>query len=769
MRQDVRVAHSERTNRTKHFFACVALGIFGIAVFALLLAITPLSSTQAKIESARFESTLMLRGKVVKTSGSTTCATTDQGALWCWGDNSFGQLGNGSTMFSSTPVLASQMPALVDDFAVSVAHTCVISNGDVWCVGQNTSGQLGNGTSTKSITPTRVSSLPFPAVQISATWNLTCALLTDQSVWCWGMVPHGSNGGSYELTPIKVTLLNPARQVYVVAYRYCIVYVTGNVECVGINSNSEVSGAQSITNALQIAQGYDFVCALTSVNAVKCWGANDMGQLGDGSTTPSSHPVNVTGLDSGVQSIYASWHSACALLTDKTLKCWGYKAAQDPAVLWKPDFYTVPTPLTMSTYSLTSFSPFCATDASGAINCLGYLRGEDNFSAVPTNTIGLQSGVVDLTIGEDPQSGGGSIACARTGQTVKCWGNNRHGQVGDGSGRDQSAPTPIITDTTKGVYAGDSHACAVLQDNSVQCWGSDFTGIYPAITSPLPIVVGGFNGIITKMALGSSHGCALYATGAVNCWGQGYYGQLGNGLSGSGISSSVPITPIGLESGVVDITSAQTYTCAVFSDHSVKCWGANYDGALGLGSVTSSPTPTLVSGITNAVQIASTFWHTCAALSNGEAKCWGYNEGGQLGDGSLTTKNTPVDVVGLSANVAQISAGRSHTCALLVNGGVQCWGTNGSGELGDGTVDLSLTPVTVIGVPEGFTKIETGSFLSCGITQLGAVKCWGRRNSGQLGNGQYDDYVSVPTPVTGFGKHFELFLPSIIKGNSVSY
>lgn len=768
MRQDIWANHSNETYGAKRFFAYAALAVFGIAVFALLVALTPLSPTQAKIESSRFESAMALRGKVVKTSGSTTCATTSQGALWCWGSNSFGQLGNGSTTLSYTPVLASQMPALVDDFAVSVAHTCVISNGDVWCVGQNTYGQLGNGTSTNSITPTRVSSLPFPAVQISATWNLTCALLTDQSVWCWGIVPYGL-GSSLELSPIKINYFSPARQVSVVAYRYCIVYVAGNVECVGVNSNGEVFGAQSITNALQTAQGYDFVCALTSVNAVKCWGANDMGQLGDGTTTPSSHPVNVIGLDSGVQSIYASWHSACALLTDKTLKCWGYKAVQDPAVLWKPDFYPVPTPLTLSTYSLTSFSPFCATDASGAINCLGYLRGEDNFSAVPTNTIGLQSGVVDLTIGEDPQSGGGSIACARTGQTAKCWGKNVYGQVGDGSGRDQSIPTPIISDTAKGVYAGNSHACAVLQDNSVQCWGRDFTGTYPVITSPLPITVGGFNGIIVKMALGSSHGCALYTNSAVNCWGGGSSGQLGNGLSGGGVSSSVPITPVGLESGVMDIASAQTHTCAVLSDHSVKCWGANYYGALGLGGVTSSPTPTLVSGITNAVQIASTFWHTCVTLSNGGAKCWGYNEDGQLGDGSLTTKNTPVDVVGLSANVAQISAGRSHTCALLANGGVQCWGTNGSGELGDGTVDMSLIPVTVIGVPEGFTKIETGNFLSCGITQLGAVKCWGRRNSGQLGNGQYDDYVSVPTPVIGFGKSFEFFLPNTIKGISVSY
>lgn len=770
MQHKITSNRSDKTRGINRLYVFIALTIWEFAVFVFCLALTPASLTQAKVETNPLVSVLPLRGKIIKTSGSTTCATTSQNMLWCWGDNNFGQLGNGSTTPSSVPVPASQMPGSVDDFAVSAWHTCVVSNGDVWCVGKNDSGQLGNGTSTNSITPTRVSSLPFPAVQLSVDWNLTCALLTDQTVWCWGMVPNSSNGGSFELNPIKVNHFAQARQVSVTAYRYCIVYAAGYLECVGSNANGEVNGGQTLTNVVQIAQAFDFVCALTNSNAVKCWGANSVGQLGDGSTLPHSSPAMVYGMNGNVKSIYAKGYSACALLLDDSLQCWGQKAVTNPATLWKSDFYTTPTSLTLSSYRILSFTPFCAVDSSGSINCIGYLRGgENNFSTTPVQAIGLVTNVSQLTLGTDPPANHGNHACVLVGQSIQCWGLNQYGQIGDGTGQDKSIPTSIFTNTAQAVYAGGNHTCAVLQDNSVQCWGRDFTGVYPPITSALPISLGGFNDTISKMVLGSSHACALYATGAVNCWGNGYYGQLGNGSSGSGVSSSVPIAPIGLESSVMDIASGSTYSCAVLADHSVKCWGGNYYGALGLEGITSSPTPTLVSGITNAIQIDSTFWHTCATLSNGGVKCWGYNNAGQLGDGSLANKNTPVDVVGLSQNALHVSAGNFHTCALMADGNVQCWGNNTKGELGNGTTTSSLSPITVIGVPEGFTKIETGNYLSCGITTLGAVKCWGGRTSGQLGNGQYEDYASTPTGVNGFGKHFELFLPNTIRGVQISY
>ena len=138
--------------------------------------------------------------------------------------------------------------------------------------------------------------------------------------------------------------------------------------------------------------------------------------------------------------------------------------------------------------------------------------------------------------------------------------------------------------------------------------------------------------------------------------------------------------------------------------------------------------------------------HTCAVTSVGSVKCWGTNWIGQLGDGTDTPRHTPVEVSGLSSGVIAVVAGATHNCALTSAGGVKCWGSNAYGQLGDGTDTPRLTPVEVSGLTSEVTAIAAGDDHTCALTSAGRVKCWGRNDYGQLGDGTTGT-SDVPVPI----------------------
>lgn len=343
-------------------------------------------------------------------------------------------------------------------------------------------------------------------------------------------------------------------------------------------------------------------------------------------------------------------------------------------------------------------------------------------------------------------SAGGMHTCALTmGGGVKCWGDNHNGQLGDGSISNRLTPVDVsgLTSGVTAIASGVGRTCALTTAGGVKCWGENSSGRPGEGSSIVPVDVPDLSGV-TAIATGSAHTCALTGGGGVKCWGLNDVGQLGDGSVSSRMS---PVDVSGLTSGVTEIaagSSGEPHTCALTTEGGVKCWGGNYAGQLGnvssdtcYSSFPCSLTPVDVSGLTSGVTaIAAGSGYTCALTAGGGVKCWGTNYFGQLGDGSISSGHmSPVDVSGLTSGVTAVAAGYDHACAITTGGGAKCWGYNNNGQLGDGSISNRTTPVDVSGLTSGVTAIAAGGSHTCAIILGSRIKCWGGNASGELGDG----------------------------------
>ncbi len=720
-----------------------------------------------------------------------TCALSS-GAVKCWGENGFGQLGDGTTTQRTTPVGVSGLSSGVTAITAFGYHTCaLLSTGAVKCWGNNGYGQLGNGNTSNSSTPVGVSGLSSGVTAITAGLDHTCALLSSGEVKCWGYNRYGQLGTdntSNSSTPVAV---------------------------------SGLSGVTAITAA------YTHTCALLTSGAVQCWGYNQHGQLGDGTTTQRTTPVGVSGLSSGVTAITASGYHTCALLSTGAVKCWGYNvfgqlgdgtttnSSTPVGVLGGLSFGPDTTAPTLSSAAVNSagkqlilqfdeqISSTTASASNFAVTVAGASRSVSSVavtsstvvltlaSAVspgqsvsvaytaPSSDSSTSNAAIQDSSGNDAASfntasgsvtvanhhvaaqqyiaAGSNHTCALSSGAVKCWGRNTLYELGDGTGSQRTTVVEVsgLSSGVTAITANASATCALLTSGAVKCWGYDFS-----TNSSTPVEVSGLSSGVTAIA-GSSASrnmCALLSTGAVKCWGVNDYGQLGNG---STTNSSTPVEVSGL-SGVVAITAGADHSCALLSTGAVKCWGRNGFGEFGNGTTTQSTTPVDVSGLSGVTAITSGNGFTCALLTSGAVKCWGKNDFGQLGDGTTTQRTTPVDVSGLSG-VTAMTTRHTHTCALLSTGAVKCWGVNYWGQLGDGTQgtqsnqDFRTTPVNVLATGSdqnsnqltNVTAITAGTYHTCALLSTGATQCWGNNNTRQLGDGTTTTPRLNPVTVTG--------------------
>ncbi len=341
----------------------------------------------------------------------------------------------------------------------------------------------------------------------------------------------------------------------------------------------------------------------------------------------------------------------------------------------------------------------------------------------------------------------GSIysTCAITAAaTVECWGDGEHGALGDGTGLMHHASSPIAVSGLSGVTdlaGGDFFWCALVAGGQVRCWGANGSGQLgngTTLESSVPVTVTGISGA-TAISAGGEQACAVVA-GTVRCWGNDQEGQLGDGTTSN---TSTPVQAVGV-SGATDVAVGHYHSCALVSGGSVSCWGSASFGQLGDGVYVGRSTAAPVSGLTGATQLVSGYFHTCA-LVGGTVRCWGYDLYGQLGDNSVATDSpSPTMVVGMSSAV-RLAANEHTTCAVSADGTVSCWGHNESGQVGTGTTSTRVpTPSAVAGI-SGASDAGVGVDHACAVSSGSTVRCWGSNASGQLGDGTTTDSY---TPVT---------------------
>jgi alpha-tubulin suppressor-like RCC1 family protein len=348
-------------------------------------------------------------------------------------------------------------------------------------------------------------------------------------------------------------------------------------------------------------------------------------------------------------------------------------------------------------------------------------------------------------------AGGGYHTCLMfPDATLRCAGANSWGQLGNGGFANAATPVPVTGITTASlVGAGIEHTCSLLADGTIRCWGTNYVGQLgdgsTAGLSEVPKPVQGITGAI-GLAVGGFHNCALLSNRTVKCWGRNQDGQVGNGDNTTDVRA--PDLPVSGLSSAAEITTGGYHSCALMPDSTVRCWGRNTRGQLGdgTGSLYAS-TPVAVSGMTTAVSVSGGFYHTCALLRDGTVQCWGDNDSGQIGN-TLGYSNVPMTVAGI-ANALAVSAGAYHSCALLADTTVRCWGRNTNGQLGNDAITNSSSPVLVSGLSvPGF--LAAGGIHTCALTGDRSGRCWGWNVYGQLGNGTTTD-SSVPVKVTGTG------------------
>ncbi|MCI0687377.1 MAG: Ig-like domain-containing protein [Sporichthyaceae bacterium] len=395
--------------------------------------------------------------------------------------------------------------------------------------------------------------------------------------------------------------------------------------------------------------------------------------------------------------------------------------------------------------------------ATGVVT--GLAPGEAVIIAAPASRDGTGSARV-LVLGFFVVSAGLGHSCGVTiAGAAYCWGDNDHGQLGDGTTTDRIRPVPVagppggLAFTT--LRAGNHHTCGVTA-GPVYCWGDNSIGqlgdgTTTDRTRPTPISPNLFSSgvFFASVHAGRSHTCGRTFGGGAYCWGSNVDGQLGSGTSA--ISSPVPVeVSVPPPLLLVTLSAGSSHNCAVASDARAYCWGDNASGELGDGTTVDRAVPVAVAppaGQTTPLAFTTLGLganHSCGRTAAGVIYCWGANASGQLGDGTTTGHRMPAQVLALVA-FESVTAGLEHTCGLGPTGTARCWGDNLFGQLGDGSVSDRLLPTVVAG-GLSFARLSAGSGHTCGVTLDGRPHCWGTNISGQLGTGT-TELSRLPLPV----------------------
>ena len=778
-------------------------------------------------------------------------ALDSDGALYAWGSNAYGQLGNGTTTNSSVPVavkIAGTPLAgkTIVQIAAGANHNMVLtSDGAVYTWGWNYHGQLGNNTKTNSNTIVAVQTISTPIagkkiVKIAAGQGHSLALTDDGMVYAWGRNDTGqlgNNATTDAMLPVAVTVTGtPMSNKTIVeiasgARHSLAIDSSGKVYAWGHNGSGQL-GNNSTVNALtpvavQAPADKNIIqvsgsgwlgassSALASDGTVYSWGRGFDGQLGDGTNNDSSVPVittinlvdtpstpthvmakpgdttaiiswqapivsggqNITGYVLQYQAVGASsWttinvaaaatsHTITGLTNDQTYRI--RLAAKITA--GTGDFSNVVLVTPHAKPTITNVSP-----------AIGPVAGGQNVTLTGTNFI-LKSKKIMQTV----NGNGYSLALSADG-TVYTWGRNEYGQLGNGVTATNSpvpvavktAGTPMEGKTIVQISAKVWYALALASDGTVYSWGfnswgqlgNGTSGTANNASAPVAVKTAGTpmeGKTIVQVAAGATHSLALATDGTIYAWGKNEYGQLGND---STTNSPVPVavktagTPMDGKT-IIQIHAGYEHSLALASDGTVYAWGRNNSGQLGKNDATDTHIPAAVQTLGTPmagkviVQLAAGNSQSMALASDGTVYTWGWNQYGQLGNGTTTNSRIPVAVVTTGTplagkTISQIAAGNAHALAMTDDGAIYSWGWNQYGQLGNNSTINSSLPVIVktTGTPlagKMITQIASGgSPNSLVLANDGTMYTWGWGQHGQLGNGTIGTDAKTPLAVS---------------------
>ena len=756
-----------------------------VAIGALLStffwAFTPASPVAASAEiSAQNHS-------VIAVGDKHSLAIDENGKLFAWGDNSYGQLGNGTSLDTNVPVAVSTAGFPADTSFVSVAANsdtsfALSSVGKLYGWGNNANGQLGDGTTVNRQTPVEVAVSGVVFTRIAVAYNHALAIADDGTVYSWGKNTSGQLGdGSYinQLVPVLI----------------------------------DTSGIAGSKIFISVAAGNSFSLGVTEDGILYSWGENSFtNKLGDGSGVNQSSPVLVStsNIASGAKfvSVAAGSEHALALATDGSLYGWGSNwqgMIGDGTRTSRPIPVLVPTGVPMSGDSVVAISAGSYhsialtaggdvfTWGSGGSGSLG--NGGRSGANTPTAVItsNLPEGAVFYSIAAGSNN---SLAITSNGELYS-WGYNGDGQLGIGL-PPLVQPTPLAVSTSSlpvgttfsAIAVGYDHSLALSFDGLLYAWGANDEGqlgdgtqslsavVLPVSTSSFPVGT-----TFSQIVAGKQYSMALSSEGVVYAWGDNYWGQLGDGTS---VDSYLPVRVS--TSGMPDPTTTFSsiavgwyHSLALTANGQLFTWGSNSYAQLVRSTPPSDrklPTPAdsakLPSGVTF-TSLAANPLSTLALGSDGRIYGWGYNSYGQLGNGTNTSPNphTTVSTAGALAgkSVVRISGGTHHFIGLDSAGALYSWGANTDeystfvGQLGVGgspaSSNLPLVPdLSLVPAATTFTFASAGYFSSTAISATGDLYAWGENSAGQLGNGtQVDAYLptAVSTSSLPVGTTFKSF------------
>lgn len=644
-----------------------------------------------------------------------TCAVNDAGALFCWGLNTSGRLGDGSTTTRTAPVQI--FASGVDSIHAGGEFTCALRSGERWCWGSNTSAALGNGTTTSgsNATPTRYDVYTdWQRLSLGRTHG--CGIRGEGELWCWGY--NGMGQGGNGTTP---------------------------------SSNHTPTRIGSRSDWVHISAGYNFNCGITADDALWCWGLGSNGQHGHGSTSNVTAPTRVMGASGSTwQSVDTGTGAfACGVQTDGTMWCWGansaYQLGQEVAST------TVSSPLQMGTDTdwvevVAGEASACGRRTNGSIWCWGEPGFGRNATGYPTANVSVPHRSQDVAPRWESVSHGLNLGCGITldGQ-LWCWSlNNAYGVLGQGNTTTSYWPRRVGTESDWiQVDVGFEHVCGLRSGGRLFCWGRNHRGqagqnppSTAHVTTPLEIAP---FGVWSRVATTQNATCAVHAVEQqVYCWGDRLYGMLGDNFAASA-GRSLP-GPVTSPPGFVDVQAGEFHFCAIRgpSPGTLHCWGRNSDSQIGNGSSADALTPvSVLAGSLTWRSVTAGERHTCGVTNANELWCWG--SGAARANGFTFTQPTPARV-GVESDWTFVAAGNTHTCGIRAPGSLWCFGTATSGALGTGSTTNTPVPGQV-GTRTDWEFVATGNANTTGI-RGGVRYIWGVNPDSYLGTG-----VRWPGPV----------------------